>query len=72
MEILLLDAAVFKSDFRFEGGSQAEDDAAFHLRFDNVRIDDASAIDGAHDAMHPHCAVLLHGCLDDLGNIAVK
>ena len=72
MEIPLLDSSVFKCDFRFQRGSQSEDDAAFHLRFDRVRIDGQTAIDRANDAMNAHRAALLHRRFDDLRHVAVE
>src|SRR5260370_12058550 len=72
VEIRLLDAAVFERDFRFESGRQTEDDAAFHLCFDDVWMDSATAIDSADDAMDAHRAVFLHRSFDDLGDVTVE
>ena len=72
VEIVLLDAAVFQGDFGFERGSEAEDDAAFHLRFDDVRIYGASAIHGADDSMDADGAVFLDGGFDDLGDVSIE
>jgi hypothetical protein len=34
----------FQRDFGFQRGGKTEDDAAFHLRFDDVGVDDAAAV----------------------------
>ena len=59
VEIVLLHTAVFERDFGFEGSSEAEDDTALHLGFDDVGIDDTAAIDRADDAMDADRAVFL-------------
>src|SRR5205814_8980501 len=46
--------------------------APYQLRGANVPTADASPIDGPPDATHPPGAALLHGSLEDLGNVAVK
>ena len=72
VEIFLLYAAVFERDFGFQGGGEAEDDAAFHLRFDDIGIDDAAAVYGAHDAVNFDVAVFLYAGFDDLRDIGFK
>jgi len=72
VEIFLLYAAVFEGDFGFQGGGEAEDDAAFHLRFDDIGIDDAAAVYGADDAVNFDVAVFLYAGFNDLRDIGFK
>ncbi len=50
VEVALLDAAVLQGDRAIQRRAQSEADAAFHLRFDDVRIDGRAAVNGAN---HP-------------------
>ena len=55
-EVGLLDPAIFERDFAPQGGRDAEDDAALHLRHDDIGIDGDTGIDDAHDAIDMHLA----------------
>ena len=59
VEVRLLDDAVLERDRAVQRGGQAEADAAFHLRADDVGVDRDAAIDGADDAVDAEAAVAL-------------
>jgi hypothetical protein len=50
----LLCTALGNGDLAVERRRQPEDESALHLRFDESRIDDSAAIDGAGDPVHSH------------------
>ena len=72
VEIVLLNAAVLERDFGFECSGQAKNDAAFHLRLDDVGIDGAPAINGANHTVHTYGAVLFNRSLHNLGDVAIE
>jgi len=72
VEIVLLNTAVLERDFGFECSGQAKNDAAFHLRLDDVGIDGAPAINGANHTMHTYGAVLFDRSLHNLGDVAIE
>src|SRR5258705_6061110 len=72
VKIGLLHATVFQCNFSFQSGGKTKNDAAFHLSFDDVRIDGASAIDGANHAVDFNFTIFPNGSLDDLRDITVE
>src|SRR4029453_209796 len=71
-EVRLLDAAVLDCDLAVKGGGEAEDDAAFHLRANDVGIDLDSAVDGAPDLGRIHGPILGDADLHDLRDKAAE
>src|SRR5207245_8635895 len=72
VKIGLLYATVFQSNFSFQSSGKTKDDAAFHLGFDDVRIDGASAIDGANHAVDFNVTIFSDGSLDYLRDITFE
>ena len=72
VEVVLLHATVLDSDFAPQGGRHAEDDAALHLRFHDLRIDDGAAVDRAHHAGDAHLPLPRHRHLGDLRDVAAE
>src|SRR5262245_12890039 len=71
-EVGLLDAAVLDGDLAVKGGRQAEDDAALHLRANNVGIHLDSTVDGAPGLGWIHGAILVDNDLHDLRDKAAE
>src|SRR5262245_925810 len=60
MEIALLDPAPLERDLIKEGGTEAVDDRALHLRFDGVWVDGNTAIHCTRDALDVDFAAFFH------------
>jgi len=68
VEVRLHHAAVFKIDGSEKSGRKAKANAAFHLRFDNLRIYGLAAIDRRDDALHLRKSVSPGGYLNGMGD----
>ena len=71
VEVALLHSTATDRDRLAERGGETEHDPAFHLRPDAVGIDDGTAVDRAHDAVHSQRAVRVHGHFGHLRAAAV-
>ena len=72
VEVALLDAAVLERDLAVQGCGQPVHDAALHLRGHRVRVDHRAAVDRADHPLDAHAAILRHGDLGHLGDIAAE
>src|SRR5215472_555511 len=70
VEVGLLHAAVLERHFAPERAADSENDAAFDLCLDRVRVYNHTAIDGADDSVHADLGGLRHGDLGDLCQVA--
>src|SRR5580692_2100212 len=69
VEITLYDSALVERKLRFQDGTKAKADAAFHLCPHLVRIDSEAAIDSTDHSVDARCAHLVHRYLGNLRHI---
>src|SRR5206468_5943499 len=72
MKVALLYATAFQRDLTMECCGETEDNAAFHLGSNSIRVDYCSAIDGAYNTMNFKHPVTGHRDFRHLSDEAIE
>ena len=58
VEVTLLDSAILKGDFAFQGRRQTKVNAALHLPDNNIRVNHLAAVNNTRHLVHPNSATV--------------
>src|SRR5438874_3049847 len=72
VEVTLLHAPAFESDFTLKSRTQTKDNPAFHLCHYTVGVDHSATINGCDDTIHPHPTFFTDRNLCDFSNVGVE